>query len=100
MTTATKSHSSVRGYMLVFFWLTVFTAIEIGMTYLDWSRPMLAVGLIGTALVKAFLVAFYFMHLKFEGKLVYFMIIFTSVIAILFLLLLFPDIVVHNYWVL
>ncbi len=98
MTTDAKSHSSIKGYLLVFFWLTVFTGIEIAMTKFGWSRPMLATGLIATALVKASLVAYFFMHLRFEGKVIYFMILFPGAIAILFILLLFPDIVVHNYW--
>jgi len=97
MTTETKSHTSIKTYLLVFFWLCVFTAIEVGLTYIDMSRSLLACLLIGTSLVKASLVAVFFMHLKFEGKLIYFVILLPGVIAIMYVLFLFPDIVV-GYW--
>jgi len=97
MASETKAHTTVKGYLLVFFWLCVFTAIEIGVTYIDMSRSLLVIFLIGTAIIKAILVAMYFMHLKFERGLIYFMVVFPCLIAAMFVLGLFPDIVI-GYW--
>ncbi len=97
MTTQTKSHTSIKVYLLVFFWLCILTAVEVGLTYIDMSRSLLACLLIGTSLVKASLVAVFFMHLKFEGKLIYFLIFFPGIIALAYIIFLFPDIV-YGYW--
>jgi len=97
MTAQSKSPTTVKGYLLVFFWLCVFTAIEVAISYIDMSRSFIAILLVGTSLIKALLVATFFMHLKFEGKLIYFLVLFPSAIAVMFLLLLFPDIVI-GYW--
>ncbi len=97
MSSGTHAETTVKGYLLVFLWLCIFTVIEIGVTYIAMPKKLLVTFLIGTALVKAILVALYFMHLKFEGKLVWSMVLIPSVIATVFLLALFPDIV-YSYW--
>ncbi|MDP6518347.1 MAG: cytochrome C oxidase subunit IV family protein, partial [Planctomycetota bacterium] len=69
------------------------TAAEVGVVYLHLSPVVLAALLVGTAVVKALLVASYFMHLKFEGKLILWMVGGTMILATFFLLMLWPDIV-------
>jgi cytochrome c oxidase subunit 4 len=81
----------------VFGWLIVLTLVEVGMVYLGLPKRALAAGLVGTALWKATLVALYFMHLKFEGRLIWGMAVGTVVLGLVFVGLLFPDIVV-GYW--
>ena len=50
------------------------------------------VGLLAMAITKATLVGWYFMHLKFEGRWVYFMLVPAGVLATIFVLALYPDI--------
>lgn len=54
--------------MAVFYWLTVLTAIEIGIIYLPLTKQAIGILLIQLAFSKAALVALYFMHLKFERR--------------------------------
>ena len=55
----------------IFIWLFIFTALEVAWAEvgkpLEMGKFFLWGGLIACALVKAFLIASYFMHLKFEG---------------------------------
>ena len=56
-------------YMKVWYWLGGLTALEVGVAlskFLAWN--VLVGGLVGLAIVKAILVAAYFMHLKFERR--------------------------------
>lgn len=63
--------AQVRGYMVVFGALLVLTIATVGVSYLRLPEaPAVVVG-ISIALVKATLVAMYFMHLKGEKPMVY-----------------------------
>ena len=55
-------------YMGIFYLLTALTALEIGVVFVPMAKLIIAIALIGLALVKATLVALYFMHLKFEKR--------------------------------
>ena len=77
----------------IFLRLAVLTAAEVGVVYLDLPSTILAALLVGTAVVKAILVASFFMHLKFEGKLILSMVGGTMLVAAFYLLMLWPDIV-------
>jgi cytochrome c oxidase subunit 4 len=79
-------------YMKVFFALLIFTIMEYFYAMLPISFPALVVGLLAMAITKAALVGWYFMHLKFEGNWVYFMIVPAGVLATIFVLALYPDI--------
>jgi cytochrome c oxidase subunit 4 len=85
---------AARKYLGIFGWLVVLTVLEIGATQLHLARATLASILILTALVKATIVALYFMHLRHEVKLILGMIIFPILIAAIFIIGLFPDIVI------
>jgi len=63
-------------YIGIWVWLLVLTLLEVGAVYLHLPRPLLVSSLLVMALVKAALVAMYYMHLKFEKILLTF--IFTS----------------------
>ena len=84
-------------YLMVLVWLTIVTAIEVGAVFLHMPRSVFIGFLLITAFIKALLVALYFMHLKFEGWLMWAVIITPLVIAPIYLLILFPDIVI-GYW--
>ena len=91
------AHHSPKQYLMVFLWLSILTVLEIAVVYLGLPKTALAWFLVITALIKAALVAMFFMHLKFEGRLIYFIVALPFIIAVIFVLGLFPDIVV-GYW--
>jgi hypothetical protein len=49
--------------------LAIVTSIEVGIYYLDISKMLLLVSLVVLAAIKFATVAAFFMHLKFDGKL-------------------------------
>ena len=53
-------------YTAVFLALTVLTVVEIGVVFVPISKLVIGIALILLALVKATLVALYFMHLRYE----------------------------------
>lgn len=56
-------------YMGIFWWLFGLTVVEVAYSVLlDLPQFAMIVGLVGFAVVKAALVALFFMHLKFERK--------------------------------
>ena len=57
-------------YMAVWAGLAVLTAVEVGIVYIGFSRTLIVVVLLALAVWKALLVAMYFMHLKFEPRIV------------------------------
>jgi cytochrome c oxidase subunit IV len=60
---------AIPNYMTIFWWLLGWTVVEIGWAVLPHhSKLTLASGLVVCAIIKAVLVALYFMHLKFERK--------------------------------
>jgi cytochrome c oxidase subunit 4 len=71
--------SKARPYLAVFIALAVLTLLELGVTYLDLPRIPLLVPL---ALIKASLVAMFYMHLKYDSKIFSMMFIFGLVFGI------------------
>ena len=63
-----------KTYIKIFIALAVLTLIEVGMTMIGMPKTPMVILLIALALVKAGLVAVYFMHLKYDSG-------FLSVIA-------------------
>jgi cytochrome c oxidase subunit 4 len=61
----TPQKSQARPYLAVFLALAVLTFLELGVTYLDLPRIPLLVPL---ALIKASLVAMFYMHLRYDRK--------------------------------
>ncbi len=80
-------------YLKVWVALLVLTVLEYAFaSYLRVGFTTLALSLMALALVKAALVAWYFMHLKFEGRWVYLMLVPAGILAAVLVLALFPDI--------
>ncbi len=79
-------------YLKVWAGLAVLTAIEYfyALIFKD-HFPVLVLGLVSLALVKAGMVGWFFMHLKFERKWVYLLIIPACIMAIFLTLALYPD---------
>jgi cytochrome c oxidase subunit 4 len=84
-------------YYLIFGVLVVLTAITVAVAFLDIHSEIAKVLLALTiASIKASAVALFFMHLKFEGKLIYLILIVPLLLCILLVVALIPDIVYHT----
>ena len=66
---STHSSQAQRPYMRVFVFLVVLTATEVGVAFALSANPAKVPLLIALAIAKATLVAMYYMHLRFEGRL-------------------------------
>ena len=65
----TTDGHTIPNYMAIFWWLLGLTIAEIGWAVMPHhSELVLAGGIVALAIVKAVLVALYFMHLKFERR--------------------------------
>jgi cytochrome c oxidase subunit 4 len=60
--------SRARQYLTIFFVLFLLTVIEVAVTYLPGHKTEVVVVLFALALVKAACVALFFMHLKWETR--------------------------------
>jgi cytochrome c oxidase subunit 4 len=88
---ATESHAP---YLKVFLALAVLTAIEYFYAAIFKDHfGVLVMGLMMLAIVKAGLVGWYFMHLKFEGNWVYIMLVPAMILATIIIFALTPDMV-------
>ena len=80
-------------YLKIFFVLLVLTVLEYFYAkFFAGALVSLVLSLLALAGIKAMLVGLYFMHVKFEGRWVFFMIIPASVLATILILALMPDI--------
>ena len=81
-------------YFLIFGLLVALTIITVAVAFIDIRSEIVKVLLaLAIASVKASAVAFFFMHLKFEGKLIYLILIVPLLLCILLVVALIPDIV-------
>jgi cytochrome c oxidase subunit 4 len=62
------AHINRKEYWKVFFALAFLTVLEVGVVYMGVPKTPLFLALSGLALVKASLVGLFFMHLKYETK--------------------------------
>ncbi len=86
---ATEAHAP---YLAVWAALAVLTGIEYFYAYfLKDFFVILVLGLLFWAIIKAGLVGWYFMHLKFEGNWVYIMIVPACILATILVMALMPD---------
>ncbi len=90
-----KKPLSVKDYLIIFIWLLAVTAIELGVVMIDMPPLMLKIIILGTALAKVVLIALFFMHLKSEKPIFWWIPLVPLVLAFFFVLMLFPDMVYH-----
>lgn len=88
---AKNEHNDHPKYVTIFIWLGVMTAVEIGVAIPEYSAVLKAIFLIGLACAKAFLVANYFMHLKFEKRTLGVIVIIPFIICVFLVIMLMPD---------
>jgi cytochrome c oxidase subunit 4 len=65
---AERAHPTVRTYVGVAIWLSVVTAIEVALYYLDLPDGLLIGLLMFFSIIKFSMVVLYFMHLKFDAR--------------------------------
>jgi cytochrome c oxidase subunit 4 len=81
-------------YLGIFFALVILTIVTVAIAFKRFDSEAINVLLaLLVASVKASLVAMYFMHLKFEGKLIYFIAIVPLILCVILVCALIPDIV-------
>jgi caa(3)-type oxidase subunit IV len=91
----THAGPTFSNYLVIFGALSVFTAISFVVNAFTRERPHIGAAIIlGVAVVKALLVAMYFMHLKFDWSRLYFLIFPVVILTIMMMVILLPDIVV------
>jgi caa(3)-type oxidase subunit IV len=92
--------ATIQPYMMIFAALSVFTAVSFIVNYFVRQGTLSAgtgfVIILGVAVIKALLVATYFMHLKWDWGRLYVLIIPGLVLAPMLVFALLPDIVM--YW--
>lgn len=85
-------HSHVSQYLNVFYSLIVLTVLELGCTWLPIGKLAVVLMLMVLAVTKAALVGAYFMHLKFEGRWKHVILVPPSLLAIILVFALMPDV--------
>ena len=90
--TVPMPHHPINYYM-IFAILIVLTVVTVAIAFKRFESELINVCLaLLVAFVKATLVARYFMHLKFEGKLIYLILIGPLVLCVIMIAALIPDI--------
>lgn len=85
-----KSHAHPN-YMAVFAILFIMTVIEVAVAFTPLPKVTIVLALVCLAVIKASLVALYYMHLKFEGRLIYAVALVPIFMAVLLTLTLLND---------
>src|SRR5579885_2837918 len=97
METHSEGHanSGINGYLVVFGALVVFTAISFVVNFAERAGKIGKESgfalILGVAVCKAVLVGVFFMHLRFDWRRLYFVIIPVLVLAVLLVIVLLPD---------
>lgn len=77
--------------MAVFAILFIMTVIEVAVAFTPLPKVTIVLALVCLAVIKASLVALYYMHLKFEGRLIYAVALVPIFMAVLLTLTLLND---------
>ena len=88
-----NSHAVATGktFFWVWFWLLLFTLIEVVLAYQGLTLALMIIILLGLSLMKSALIMAYFMHLKFERLSLVLTLIPALVILISLMFISFPD---------
>ena len=93
-----QPHPTIKLYLIVFVWLFVITAVEVGLGYLSTGiefSPELTLslpkelaypGLLTLSAAKALLVALYYMHLRYDNRWFLGIMLISMPLAVLFIL--------------
>jgi len=81
---ATRRHRP--NYMLVFAFLALLTGVEVGVAFTPVPKSIQVTALIALAIAKATLVGMYYMHLRYEGRVLRFIALGPLLLAIILML--------------
>ena len=90
----TAAHNEAHAepnYLAVFGWLFVLTVVEVGVIFLPIPKLLIAASLVILAAVKASLVAIYFMHLKFERLVIWWIAVIPVILCVFLIFMLIPE---------
>lgn len=87
-----SSGDTERPYMKVFGLLALITLAEVGVAVLPIAKVFIVIFLIALAIMKAMLVAMYYMHLKYDRRILTVIAVSPLILAALLALALLPDI--------
>lgn len=85
------AHRAHPNYLMIWVWLAALMLLSVLAAYLPTSAVLVLAIILGLALVKAVLVALYYMHLRFESPLVWLVVIPPLVLAAILVVALLPD---------
>ncbi len=91
-----ESHHHVN-YFLVFMALCVCTGLSVAFDVIEMSPTLLVIAVLAVAVAKASFVMTYFMHLKFEGRWKFIVLMPTAILSIGLMIALAPDMAMHYY---
>jgi caa(3)-type oxidase subunit IV len=83
-------------YVKIWLWLLGLMALSLGASLLPGGRTLAVTLIFATALAKAVLVALNFMHLRFEPRLLYALLLVPVLFAAVLAVALFPDFVLRR----
>jgi cytochrome c oxidase subunit IV len=92
-----EHHAPHVNSFVIFLALCVCTLISVVFDIVPMNRRLVAVLVLAVAVAKAQFVMRYFMHLKFEGRWKYVLLLPTAILAVGLPLALAPDIAMHYY---
>ena len=78
-------------YAGVFWSLFILTILEITIANAHFAKPLIVVTLVFLAVIKASLVALFYMHLKFEKWIIYFIATFPLFLAVILTVMVLSD---------
>lgn len=90
-------HTPHVNYLMIFGALCVLTGLSVLFDNIALTKPVIAVLVLAVAAAKALFVMMFFMHLKFEGKWKFVLLLPTFILACGLPLALAPDIGLHYY---
>ncbi len=97
MTGTTNEHAEPN-YWMVWLALAILTVVELLVAQVHGARAFVIFSLCALALVKAGLVAAYFMHLKFEKYALILIVVSPLVLSGILYVGLVPDAITHIHW--
>lgn len=89
------SQASKKVIFIIFGWLVLLTLLDLATVSLGLPKSAVTSFLVASAFAKIFLIALYFMDLKFEHPLTWLLPAIPVILGVVFILALFPDIVFH-----
>ena len=90
-----SSHVSAKTYLAIWGWLAGLMLLGVGLSALPISKRTIVLLVLALSSIKATLVALYYMHLKFDRRLLTLVLLFPFALVLLALSVVFGSFLVH-----